>query len=131
MSSLLGRLNLPVAIVAAAIVVGLAYDGAVLINHLQPTASQSQKKADKANQPDKANKAKKPAGQHPCNHGFYVSQAAHSKQGGQYAKQIAQSDLGKDGDCSKPLPSPKPTTKPTTNSEPDSDQDSEQESEQD
>src|SRR6266487_1767040 len=32
---------------------------------------------------------------HPCNHGYYVSQAAHAKKGGQYTSGIAQSDLGK------------------------------------
>jgi len=45
---------------------------------------------------------------HPCNHGFYVSQAAHAHKGGQYVSSIAQSDLGKNGDCSAPLPTPKP-----------------------
>jgi hypothetical protein len=114
MGATLSRLNLPLAIVAAAIVVGLAYDGAVLINHLQPTASQqTAKKSDQA-----AKKAAQPAaGQHPCNHGFYVSQAAQAKKGGDYVKQIAQSDLGKDGNCSKPLPSPKATTNQTPDSE--------------
>jgi hypothetical protein len=43
---------------------------------------------------------------HPCNHGFYVSQAAHGKHGGAFTSQIARSDLGKNGDCSQPLPSP-------------------------
>jgi len=43
---------------------------------------------------------------HPCNHGFYVSQAAHSHKGGAFTSQIARSDLGKNGDCSQPLPSP-------------------------
>jgi len=46
---------------------------------------------------------------HPCNHGFYVSQAAHAHKGGQYVSSIAKSDLGKNGDCSAPLPTPKPT----------------------
>jgi hypothetical protein len=45
---------------------------------------------------------------HPCNHGFYVSQAAHAHKGGQYVSSIAKSDLGKNGDCSAPLPTPKP-----------------------
>ena len=120
MSALVSRITLPVAIVAAAIVVGLAYDGAVLINHLQPTASeQTTKKHDQASKPNPPGKAKQPAKQHPCNHGFYVSQAAKAGKGGDYVKQIAQSDLGKDGNCSAPLPSPKPAT----NSEPDSEQD--------
>ena len=53
---------------------------------------------------------------HPCNHGFYVSQAAHSKKGGAYVSGIAQSDLGKDGNCSAPLPAqaPAPKAKPST-----------------
>ena len=55
MSALLSRITLPVAIVAAAIVIGLAYDGAVLVNHLQPAASQqTSKKADKAAKPDRS-----------------------------------------------------------------------------
>jgi hypothetical protein len=48
---------------------------------------------------------------HPCNHGYYVSQAAHAKKGGQYTSGIAQSDLGKDGNCSAPLPAQPPATK--------------------
>lgn len=45
---------------------------------------------------------------HPCNHGFYVSQAAHAKKGGGYVSGIAQSNLGKDGKCTTPLPSAAP-----------------------
>jgi len=48
---------------------------------------------------------------HPCNHGYYVSQAAHAKKGGQYTSGIAQSDLGKDGNCSAPLPAQPPAKK--------------------
>jgi hypothetical protein len=48
---------------------------------------------------------------HPCNHGFYVSQAAHAKKGGQYTSGIAQSDLGKNGNCSAPLPAQAPAKK--------------------
>jgi len=53
---------------------------------------------------------------HPCNHGYYVSQAAHSKKGGGYVSGIAKSDLGKDGNCSAPLPAqpPAPKAKPST-----------------
>ena len=51
---------------------------------------------------------------HPCNHGFYVSQAAHGKHGGAYTSSVAQSQLGKDGDCSQPLPSPGPSSGHTT-----------------
>lgn len=41
---------------------------------------------------------------HPCNHGFYVSQAAHAKKGGKYVSGVAQGNLGKNGSCSAPLP---------------------------
>lgn len=47
---------------------------------------------------------------HPCNHGFYVSEAAHGHKGGAFTAQIAHSDLGKNGDCSAPLPSPQATS---------------------
>ena len=52
---------------------------------------------------------------HPCNHGYYVSQAAHSRKGGGYVSGIAKSDLGKDGNCSAPLPAtpPAPKAKPS------------------
>jgi hypothetical protein len=49
----------------------------------------------------------KPDGQaktHPCNHGYYVSQAAHAKKGGKYVSGVAQGNLGKDGNCSARLP---------------------------
>jgi len=45
---------------------------------------------------------------HPCNHGYYVSQAAHSKKGGRYVSGIAQSNAGKDGKCTAPLPATAP-----------------------
>ena len=48
------------------------------------------------------------SGAHPCNHGFYVSQAAQSHKGGRYTSSIAKSDLGKNGDCSAPLTTPAP-----------------------
>lgn len=41
---------------------------------------------------------------HPCNHGFYVSQAAHSHKGGAAVSVIAKGNLGKDGNCTAPLP---------------------------
>ena len=53
---------------------------------------------------------------HPCNHGYYASQAAHSKKGGQYTSGIAQSDLGKDGNCSAPLPAQPPAKKKVSGS---------------
>jgi hypothetical protein len=49
-----------------------------------------------------------PAGTHPCNHGFYVSQAAHLHKGGQYVSSVGKSDLGKNGACTAPLPQPAP-----------------------
>jgi len=48
------------------------------------------------------------AGTHPCNHGFYVSQAAHAHKGGAYVSSIAKTSLGKNGDCTVPLPTPAP-----------------------
>lgn len=45
---------------------------------------------------------------HPCNHGFYVSQAAHSKKGGSYVSAIAKGNLGKQGGCAAPLPAGAP-----------------------
>ena len=53
----------------------------------------------------------KEQGTHPCNHGYYVSQAAHAKKGGGYVSGVAQSDLGKNGNCSAPLPSAVPTAR--------------------
>ena len=47
---------------------------------------------------------------HPCNHGFYASQAAHAKKGGHFTRTVARSDLGKDGDCTQPLPTPVTST---------------------
>jgi hypothetical protein len=41
---------------------------------------------------------------HPCNHGAYVSQAAHANKGGHYVSSVAKGKLGKNGDCSVPLP---------------------------
>ena len=41
---------------------------------------------------------------HPCNHGDYVSQAAHAHKGGAYVSGIARGKLGKQGGCSAPLP---------------------------
>jgi hypothetical protein len=42
------------------------------------------------------------AAAHPCNHGYYVSQAAHSKHSGQDVSKVARSNAGKDGSCTKP-----------------------------
>lgn len=54
---------------------------------------------------------------HPCNHGFYVSQAARAHKGGAYVSAVAHSDLGKNGTCSGPLPAQAP--KPGSTSPPD------------
>lgn len=43
-------------------------------------------------------------GGHPCNHGAYVSAAAHAHKGGGYVSSVAKGKLGKDGNCSAPLP---------------------------
>jgi hypothetical protein len=48
---------------------------------------------------------------HPCNHGYYVSQAAHARKGGKYTSGIAKSDLGKNGSCTAPLPATPPANK--------------------
>jgi len=47
---------------------------------------------------------------HPCNHGYYVSQAAHAKKGGGQVSGIAKSDLGKNGKCTAPLPANAPAS---------------------
>ena len=91
------------------IFLGALADGVVIVTHLQGS-SRSQAPAATTDETGGARDSAK-AGAHPCNHGFYVSQAAHSKKGGGYVKQIAKSDLGKNGNCSAPLPAPAPNTK--------------------
>lgn len=54
-------------------------------------------------EPVAAQPGQSPAG-HPCNHGSYVSQAAHKHKGGHYVRGIARGDLGKNGSCAAPLP---------------------------
>lgn len=49
---------------------------------------------------------------HPCNHGYYVSRAAHAGKGGQYVSAIARSALGKNGSCTAPLPAQALSTSP-------------------
>lgn len=44
------------------------------------------------------------SGGHPCNHGAYVSAAAHAHRGGGYVSKVAKGNLGKNGNCSAPLP---------------------------
>jgi hypothetical protein len=108
----LPRLNALLIVVVAVIGIGVLADGVVIVTHLQ-ASRHSQAPAATTDETGGAQ-----SGAHPCNHGFYVSQAAHSKKGGGYVKQIAQSDLGKNGNCSAPLPAPTANTKPST-SEPD------------
>jgi hypothetical protein len=91
------RLNAGFVVIVALIVIGVVADGAVIVTHLRASSTQSQSSSDHQ-------AGQKEEGQHPCNHGFYVSQAAHSKNGGSSAKQVAKGDLGKNGDCSAPLP---------------------------
>ncbi|HEX9099742.1 MAG TPA: hypothetical protein VF956_09685 [Candidatus Dormibacteraeota bacterium] len=102
------RLNTLLLVVVAVIGLGIVADGVVIVTHLQ-AARQSQSPSATT---DETGGAKN--GAHPCNHGFYVSQAAHAKKGGGYVKQVAQGDLGKNGNCSAPLPAPAPNTKPAT-----------------
>jgi hypothetical protein len=60
--------------------------------------------------PPAASSTQRMASGHPCSHGYYVSQAAHARKGGKYVSGVAQSNLGKDGSCSAPLPSRAPTS---------------------
>jgi hypothetical protein len=89
--------------VLAVIAVGVLADGVVVVTHLRSGIHTSA--------PSTAQAPAKQPGQHPCNHGFYVSQAAHARKGGAYVRQIAQSDLGKAGSCTAPLPAPATTPK--------------------
>ena len=41
---------------------------------------------------------------HPCNHGAYVSAAAHAHKGGGYVSSVAKGKLGTNGSCAAPLP---------------------------
>ena len=95
-----------IVLLVAVVSLGVLADGAVVAGYLR-TSSNTQAPAQAAVQSGPK------AGGHPCNHGFYVSQAAHAKKGGAYVRQVAKSDLGKNGNCSAPLPAPAPgTTKP-------------------
>jgi hypothetical protein len=101
-----GAMTVLVAIIALLVLADVGF-ATVLVTRqgsLQqaPAAAQASPKAN----PGSSTKAG-----HPCNHGYYVSQAAHSKKGGAYVSGIAQSDLGKDGNCSAPLPARAPAPK--------------------
>jgi hypothetical protein len=96
-----------VAIIALLVLADVAF-AAVLVSR-QGSVQRAPAAAQASPQPNAGEKNK--AG-HPCNHGFYVSQAAHSKKGGAYVSGIAKSDLGKDGNCTAPLPAQAPAPKP-------------------
>jgi hypothetical protein len=96
-------MNVGMVAVVVVIALGVLADGVVIVTHLGS--------AIHTNAPSTTQPAANQASQHPCNHGFYVSQAAHAKKGGAYVKQIAKSDLGKTGNCTAPLPAPAATPK--------------------
>jgi hypothetical protein len=103
---LTGAMTILVAIIAVLVLADVAF-AAVLVSRqatlqVAPTAQAS----------PKANPGGHAQAGHPCNHGFYVSQAAHAKKGGAYVRGIAQSDLGRDGNCTAPLPAQAPPPKP-------------------
>lgn len=77
------------AIIALLLLADVAIAAVLVANHSTPTVAAA---------------APKTATGHPCNHGYYVSKAAHAKKGGKYVSSVAKSNLGKDGNCSKPLP---------------------------
>ncbi|HET7338137.1 MAG TPA: hypothetical protein VFK22_01200 [Candidatus Dormibacteraeota bacterium] len=83
-------MKLLVGLVAALILADLAFAGVLVTERLTSHSSSSPVAAQ--------------ASTHPCNHGFYVSQAAHAKKGGKYVSSVAQGNLGKNGSCSAPLP---------------------------
>jgi hypothetical protein len=81
-----------VAIVALLVLVDAVFAVKLAASHsTPPVASSAQKTA---------------AGGHPCNHGYYVSQAAHAKKGGKSVSGVAQGNLGKNGSCTAPPPKP-------------------------
>jgi hypothetical protein len=105
MKAALARLSTPMVLLVAVISLGVLGDGIFLVSHYRNTG-QAATQSDKHEPSSPKGKPQ----QHPCNHGFYVAQAAHAKKGGAYVKQIAQGDLGKNGNCSAPLPAPNKTS---------------------
>jgi|SRR5579864_3863341 len=89
-------IGLPLAIVAAVVALLVLADIGIIAVRL--TSIHSSTPAPQIAQ------AKPGQSSHPCNHGYYVSQAAHSKKGGSYVSGIARSNLGKQGGCTAPLP---------------------------
>jgi hypothetical protein len=106
MKAALARLSTPMVLLVTVIALGVLGDGIFLVSHYRNTGQA----ATQSGKHEQSSSNNKPQQQHPCNHGFYVSQAAHAKKGGAYVKQIAKSDLGKNGDCSAPLPAPNKTS---------------------
>ena len=96
-----GTMTALVVIIASLVLADLVFAGVLVARqtsvHLAPAAAQASPKVE----PEKQAKSA-----HPCNHGFYVSQAAHAHQGGGFVSSVARGDLGKNGDCSAPLPKP-------------------------
>jgi hypothetical protein len=93
-------------VLLAVIALAVVTDAVVIAIHLRAGI--------RALPPPSAQAETKQPGQHPCNHGFYVSQAAHAKKGGGYVSQVAKGSLGKNGVCSAPLPAPAATAKDST-----------------
>jgi hypothetical protein len=92
LSRLTPAMTVLAAIVALLVLADVVFAVKLAATHsTPPVASSSQKTA---------------ANGHPCNHGFYVSQAAHAKKGGKTVSGIAQGNLGKNGSCTAPLPKP-------------------------
>jgi hypothetical protein len=103
MTRLGGTMTALLVIIALLVLADVVYAGVLIANRssvqLAPAAAQASPKPRTGSNAGNV---------HPCNHGFYVSQAAHSKKGGGYVSGIAQSNLGKDGSCSAPLPAQAP-----------------------
>jgi hypothetical protein len=103
---LTGAMTVLAAIIALLVLADVGFAAVLVSRHgsLQPApATQAS---------PQANPGEKTKAGHPCNHGFYVSQAAHARKGGAYVSGIAQSGLGKDGNCTAPLPAQAPPPRP-------------------
>ncbi|MGH7763303.1 MAG: hypothetical protein ACREOM_02670 [Candidatus Dormibacteraceae bacterium] len=97
----LAGLGTPLVIVLAVVALLIAADAGIVAVRLASTHAGSSSPGVARTGPGQ--------GPHPCNHGFYVSQAAHSKKGGSYVSGIAKSKLGKQGGCTAPLPAGAPS----------------------
>ena len=91
------RLVAPFAVLVAVIVFLVLADAAIVTVRLTSTHPSTSSPQANGGGPGSTK-------QHPCNHGYYVSKAAHSHQGGAGVGDVAKSKLGKDGNCSAPLP---------------------------